>query len=205
MNTSPITTLFLDIGGVLLTNGWDHKLRKQTAEHFQIDFEEMSSRHHITYDTYESGKSSWEDYLEKIIFYKPQDFDSNDVKRYVLEAARPLQNTIDLIRKLRSVYQLKIAVVSNEGRELAVDRIERFQLREFVDFFVVSAFVHLRKPDLDIYRLALDVAQVKPEQVAYIEDRDLLVEVASKLGIHGIHHREEANTREALAQLGLTL
>jgi len=205
MNASSITTLFLDIGGVLLTNGWDQKLRKQTADHFGLDFEEMSSRHHITYDTYENGKSSWDEYLEKIIFYQPRDFSYADVKRYILEAARPLQDTIDLIRRVRSVYQLKVVVVSNEGRELAMDRIERFQLSEFVDFFVVSAFVHFRKPDLDIYRLALDVAQVKPEQVAYIEDRDLLVEVASKLGISGISHRNEEGTRQELAKLGLKL
>ncbi len=205
MNMFPITTLFLDIGGVLLTNGWDRKLRKQTAEHFGVDFEEMSNRHHITYDTYESGKSTWDEYLEKIIFFEPREFSYDDVKRYILEAAHPLQDMIDLIRSVRSVHQLKVAVVSNEGRELAMDRIARFQLKEFVDFFVVSAFVHFRKPDLDIYRIALDVAQVKPEQVAYIEDRDLLVEVAAQLGIHGVLHRKEAETRKELAKLGLTL
>lgn len=203
--SASITTLFLDIGGVLLTNGWDRSLRQQTAEHFGIDFEEMSNRHHITYDTYESGKSSLEDYLGKIIFYEPRAFSFADVKRYILEGARPLQDTIDLIRKLRSVYQLKVAVVSNEGRDLAMDRIERFHLKEFVDFFIVSAFVHFRKPDLDIYRLALDVAQVNPKNVAYVEDRHLLVEVASKLGIHGVLHRNEAETRRELAKLGLTL
>ncbi len=200
-----ITTLFLDIGGVLLTNGWDHKIRQQTAAHFGIDFEEMSSRHHITYDTYESGKSTWEEYLEKIIFYEARSFSIDEVKQYILEGAQPLQDTIDLICKLRSVYQLKVAVVSNEGRDLAVDRIERFGLRKFVDFFIVSAFVHFRKPDLDIYRLALDVAQVKPGEVAYVEDRPLLVEVASKLGIRGVIHRNEAETRQGLAKLGLTL
>jgi putative hydrolase of the HAD superfamily len=204
-NLPSITTLFLDIGGVLLTNGWDSKLRKRTAEHFGIDFEEMSNRHHITYDTYESGKSSFEEYLRRIIFYEPRNFSFDDVKHYIFQSAEPFQETIDLIRKLRSVYHLKVAVVSNEGRDLAIDRIERFHLKEFVDFFVVSAFVHFRKPDLDIYRLALDVAQVAPENVAYVEDRHLLVEVASRLGIHGVLHRSELETRKELAQLGLTL
>ncbi len=112
---------------------------------------------------------------------------------------------IDLVTRLKAVYGLRVAVVSNEGREVAEDRIERFNLKGFVDFFIVSAFVHFRKPDLDIYRLAIDVAQVKPQQVAYIEDRPLLCEVASRLGINSVLNRNATETREKLAKLGLVL
>lgn len=205
MATSPITTLFLDIGGVLLTNGWDTDLRKQTAEHFGLNYEEIYHRHHVTYDTYEEGKMTLEEYLGQIIFYEPRNFTPEDVTRYILEQAKPYQDMIDLVTRLRAVYKLRVAVVSNEGREIAVDRIERFRLKDFVDFFVVSAFVHFRKPDLDIYRLALDVAQVRPEEVAYIEDRPLLCEVASRLGINAVLNRNAAETREKLAELGLSL
>lgn len=202
---TPITTLFLDIGGVLLTNGWDTDLRKQTAAHFGLDYEEIYHRHHVTYDTYEEGKMTLDEYLHQIIFYENRSFSAKDVKNYILEQARPYQDTIDLVKRLKAVYGLRVAVVSNEGREVAEDRIHRFHLKEFVDFFVVSAFVHFRKPDLDIYRLALDVAQVKPEQVAYLEDRPLLCEVAGRLGIHSVLNRTAAETREKLAALGLIL
>jgi len=202
---TPITTLFLDIGGVLLTNGWDTDLRKQTAAHFGLDYEEIYHRHHVTYDTYEEGKMTLDEYLHQIIFYEKRSFSARDVKNYILEQARPYQDTIDLVKRLKAVYGLRVAVVSNEGREVAEDRIHRFRLKEFVDFFVVSAFVHFRKPDLDIYRLALDVAQVKPEQVAYLEDRPLLCEVAGRLGIHSVLNRTTAETREKLAALGLIL
>jgi putative hydrolase of the HAD superfamily len=205
MNPSGITTLFLDIGGVLLTNGWDTELRKQTAEHFQVDYAELDHRHRVTYDTYEEGKMSLETYLRQIIFFEPRDFTAADVQSYILEQAKPYQNTMDLVQRLKAVYGLKIAVVSNEGREIAEDRIARFHLKDFVDFFIVSAFVHFRKPDLDIYRLALDVAHVQPQEVAYIEDRPLLCEVASGLGIHSVLNRSSAETREILAGLGLAL
>lgn len=205
MAQTPITTLFLDIGGVLLTNGWDTELRKKTAAHFGLDYEEIYHRHHVTYDTYEEGKMSLDEYLWQIIFYQKRDFTPDDVKKYILEEAKPHQDMIDLVTRLKAVYGLRVAVVSNEGREVAEDRIERFNLKNFVDFFIVSAFVHFRKPDLDIYRLAIDVAQVKPQQVAYIEDRPLLCEVASRLGINSVLNRNATETREKLAKFGLVL
>ena len=200
-----ITTLFLDIGGVLLTNGWDTALRKKTAEHFGVDYCELDHRHRVTYDTYEEGKMTLETYLRQIIFYEPRPFSPTDVQSYILEQAAPHEDMIGLVKKLRAVYGLRVAVVSNEGREIAEDRIRRFRLKEFVDFFVVSAFVHFRKPDLDIYRLALDVAQVAPENVAYIEDRPLLCEVAASIGINSVLNRVHAETRAKLDSLGLTL
>lgn len=205
MTETPITTLFLDIGGVLLTNGWDTALRKKTADHFGVDYEELDHRHRVTYDTYEEGKMTLETYLRQIIFFQARDYTAEDVTTFILEQATPYEETISLVKKLKAVYGLRVAVVSNEGREIAEDRIRRFHLKDFVDFFVVSAFVHFRKPDLDIYRLALDVAQVHPKQVAYLEDRPLLCEVAATLGIHSVLNWEPAETRKKLADLGLGL
>jgi len=200
-----VTTLFLDIGGVLLTNGWDTALRKKTAAHFGVDYTELDHRHRVTYDTYEEGKMTLQRYLDQVIFFEPRAFSCDDVVRFILEDARPYDDMISLVKKLRAVYGLRIAVVSNEGREIAEDRIRRFGLKDFVDFFIVSAFVHLRKPDEDIYRLALDVAQVRPPEVAYIEDRPLLCEVAAGLGIRAVLNRDAAGSRAALAEMGLTL
>lgn len=205
MKVPSISTLFLDIGGVLLTNGWDTALRKKTTEHFGVDYSEFDHRHQITFYTFEEGKMTLEAYLRQVIFFTPRAYTPADVKKYILEQARPFQETIEFIKRLKAVYGLKVAVVSNEGREIAEDRISRFKLKEFVDFFIVSAFVHFRKPDLDIYHLALDVAQVHPERVAYIEDRPLLCEVAHSLGIHSILHRDLAETRQVLETLGLRL
>ncbi len=112
---------------------------------------------------------------------------------------------IDLVRKLKDRYGLKVAVVSNKGRELTEYRVRRFELGKLADFFISSCFVHFRKPDADIYRIALDIAQVQPSQVIYIEDRPMFVEVAQSLGIHGIYHTGFESTRAALESVGLSL
>jgi putative hydrolase of the HAD superfamily len=205
MTAPSITHLFTDLGGVLLTNGWDRGLRKIVAERFGIDRAEMDERHHLTYDTYESGKMGLDVYLQRVVFWEPRSFTPQDVVEFILGQARAFPEMIELVCRLKDKHRLKVAVLSNEGRELTVDRIERFGLKSFVDFFVVSSFVHFRKPDLDIYRVALDIAQAEPGRVAYIDDRQMFTEVAARLGIRAVWHREYASTRAALAELGLTL
>jgi len=203
--TEPVSTLFLDIGGVLLTNGWDRVARRRAAASFHLDYEEMNERHHLTFDTYEEGKLSLDEYLERVVFHEPRHFTRNEFREFMLEQSRPLPGMIDLICRLKSRHRLKVAVVSNEGRELTEYRIRTFGLGRFIDFFVASCFVHFRKPDRDIYRIALDIAQVAPEQVLYIEDRPMFVEVAASLGIRGIVHQDHETTRRELAALGLAL
>lgn len=196
-----IKALFLDIGGVLMTNGWDHALRKKAADKFQIEYEEMDSRHRLVFDTYETGKLSFDEYLNQIIFFKKRSCSIQEVKKFIFESVQPFERMIDYFKKVKKEHGLKVGVVSNEGRELGMDRIRRFNLTSFVDFFIVSSFVHLRKPDPDIYRMALDVMQIPADQIAYIDDRQLLTEVAQRLGIRGIHHEGEESTRRALEAL----
>lgn len=200
---SPITHIFTDLGGVLLTNGWDRALRHKTAARFGVDPEQMDERHHLTYDTYESGKMGLDAYLDRIIFYEPRSFSHENVKDFILGEARAFPEMIDLVCGLKARHGLKVAVVSNEGREVTADRIQRFRLAEFVDFFIVSSYVHFRKPDEDIFRIALDIAQAEPARTVYIEDRQMFVEVAASVGLRALWHRSYDSTRAALAELGL--
>jgi len=200
-----ITHLFTDLGGVLLTNGWDRGLRKLVAARFEVDPAEMDERHHLTYDTYEAGKISLSEYLRRVIFWEPRAFTEQQVVDFMLEQARSFPEMIELVKSVKEKHRLKVGVVSNEGRELTADRIRRFGLKEFVDFFVVSSYVHFRKPDEDIFRIALDIAQAEPGQVAYLDDRHMFVEVAARLGMRAIWHRDLDSTRAAFAELGLTL
>ena len=204
MTTPSIKTLFLDIGGVLLTNGWDHTMRQQAAEKFGLDYEEMNERHHLTFDTYEAGKLSLDEYLDRVVFCRERHFTHEVFKEFMFAQSQPYPQMIKLTESLKARYRLKVAAVSNEGRELTAFRIKKFELGTFIDFFVSSCFVHYRKPDPDIFRMALDMAQVSPEHVVYIEDRPMFVEVACSLGLHAIHHINMETTRAALADLGLT-
>lgn len=199
------TALFLDIGGVLLTNGWDHAARQRAAERFHLDQKELDERHHLTFDTYEAGKLTLAQYLNRLVFYQERPFSRDEFVDFMYTQSQPYPEMIAHLQALKERYHLKVAAVSNEGRELTEYRIKTFQLGDLVDFFISSCFVHFRKPDEDIYRVALDIAQVQPGQVIYIDDRPMFVEVARGLGINGIHHTGLESTRAALAEAGLSL
>jgi putative hydrolase of the HAD superfamily len=205
MAAPSISTLFLDVGGVLLTNGWDRSARKRAVEKFGLDPAEMEDRHNLVFYRFEEGRLSLDEYLNWAVFYRERPFSREAFKEFMFAQSQAYPETFRLIRSLKDRYRLKVAVVSNEGRELTIQRIQKFRLAEFVDCFVSSCFVHYRKPDADLYRTALDLTQVPPAEVVYIEDRAMFVEVAQSLGIRSIHHVGYESTREALAALGLVL
>jgi len=204
-NSNLITTLFLDIGGVLLSNGWGHESRKAAADFFKLDYSEMQDRHKLTMVTYEEGKLTLSEYLNRIVFYQKRSFTLSQFRKFMFAQTTPHLEMIELIRQLKEKYQLKIAVVNNEARELNEFRIKKFKLNQFVDFFISSCFVHLRKPDADIFRIALDIAQVPAEHVVYIDDMQMFVDVAGDLGIWGIRHKNFLSTSTELAAMGLEI
>jgi putative hydrolase of the HAD superfamily len=201
--SSKITTLFLDVGGVLLTNGWDHHARKRAAKVFNLDLAEMEDRHHLTFDTYEEGKLTLDEYLKRVVFYEKRPFTPGQFRKFMFDQSKPFPEMIELVRRLKERHQLKIVLVNNEGRELNAHRIKTYKLDDFVDCFVSSCFVHFRKPDTDIFCVALDIAHVSPQHVVYIDDRALLVQVAAGLGIRGIRHTDCKSTAKKLAAWGL--
>lgn len=203
MKQRKISALFLDIGGVLLTNGWDRNMRKKAAEHFHLEYDELDERHHMTFDTYEEGKLSIDEYLNLVIFHKKRSFTSSNFKKFLFSQTEPLPEMIKMFKSISQKKSLKVGAISNEGRELTVYRISSFGLKEFIQFFICSSFVHFRKPDKDIYRLALDVGQVTPEQSLYIDDRKLHAEVARSLGMNTIHHTDIDKTKRILSDYGL--
>ncbi|MGA9191649.1 MAG: HAD-IA family hydrolase [Anaerolineales bacterium] len=200
-----IKTLFLDIGGVLLTNGWDHEARRRACETFDLDRADVEERHHLTFDTYEEGKLNLDTYLKRVVFHKDRTFTPEAFRQFMFDQSQPLTDTLNLVRAIKTRFGLKTAAVSNEGRELTVYRIQQFELGSIIDFFVSSCFVHFRKPDPDIYSIALDISQSQPDEVIYVDDRLMFVQVAKEMGIHGIHHTGVGPTRNQLAELGLDL
>lgn len=198
-----IKALFLDIGGVLLTNGWDRHARERAAANFKLEPAAMEELHHLTFDAYEEGKLTLEAYLDRVVFYRARPFSRAQFRRFMFAQSKPYPGMISLVRGLKAKYGLKLAVVSNEGRELNSYRVRKFGLASFVDLFISSCFVHLRKPDTDIFRLALDIAQVPARQAVYIENTPMFARVAEGLGIRSVLHSDLGATRARLAALGL--
>jgi putative hydrolase of the HAD superfamily len=138
-----------------------------------------------------------------VVFYEERSFSADDFKSFMFSRSQPYEEMLALVRSIKAHNPLKIITVSNEGREVNDYRIRKFKLEQLIDTFISSCFVHYRKPDTDIYRIALDVSQTTPDEVAYIEDRPLFVEVANSLGIHGIQHIDAPTTAAELAKLGI--
>ena len=199
---SPFSCLFLDVGGVVLTDGWDHHARKRAATKFRLDVPEMEARHHLLFETYEEGKFTLEDYLGRVVFYKRRTFTRDQFRSFMFAQSKSHPEMLGLIAELKLRYRLKVYVVSNEGRELNLHRIHKFKLDEFVDSFISSCFVHIRKPDRDIFRLALDIAQTPAEQILYIDDQPIFVQVAEDMGIKSILHTNYRSTCVKLASFG---
>jgi len=202
---SPVSTLFLDIGGVILSNGWGHESRRLAAEKFDLDYSDLEERHHLTFVTFEEGKLTLNEYLNRVVFYQKRAFTAYQFQEFMFNQSTPYPEMIEFIIKLKVKNKLKIAVVNNEARELNEHRILKFNLNRFVDFYISSCFIHFRKPDADIFRMALDIAQVPVENVVYIENTALFVDVARDLGIRSILHRNYLSTSLELASLGLKI
>ena len=202
-NASAIRCVFVDIGGVLLTNGWDHCARRRAVAKFELNWAEMEERHRLTFEIHEEGKLTFEEYLNLVVFYEKRPFTRGQFRRFMCEQSKPYGDMIEMVAQLKARHGLKIAVVSNESLELNAYRIRKFRLDGFVDSFISSCFVHLRKPDANIFRLALDITQTTANQVLYIENTPMFVQIARGLGIRSILHTDYESTRAQLASLGL--
>ena len=193
--------LFVDVGGVLLTNGWDHHMREDAAQRFGLDLVEMNQRHALTFDTYEIGKISLDVYLQRVVFYQPRSFTPDQFKQFMFSQSKALPGMIEMIREFKEQCSLSVVALSNEGAELMLHRIKTFKMNEFIDFFICSCFTGYRKPDLEIYQLALNMVQVLPEEVIYIDDRKMLTEIGSQLGMRVIHHKTLEETKKKLSEI----
>lgn len=203
--TPPIKLLLLDIGGVLLTDGWETRSREKAAELFSLDAVELNQRHRNTFDAYESGKITLDEYLDLIIFYEERSFSREEFKEFMMAQSQPYPDTIEYIAQLKQQYHLPIATVNNEPLELNEHRINTYHLKKIIDVFVSSCYVNMRKPDPKMYQLALNMMQAKPKETLYIDDRKVYTEIAAKLGINAIHHTGLASTQQQLAGFGLIL
>jgi putative hydrolase of the HAD superfamily len=203
MNNMKISCLFLDIGGVLLSNGWGHEFRQLAIKHFNIDG--MEERHRLIYITYEEGRISLDEYLDRTVFYKSRDFTRTELLNFIYSLSTADTDMIDFIRKIKLQYGLKIIAVSNESREINEYRINTFKLNEIFDFYVSSCYVNVRKPDPKIFQIALDGAQVPANEIVYIDDKQMFIDIAKDLGINGICHTDYLSTAKALAEFGFTI
>ena len=202
---STITTIFFDIGGVLLTDGWGHDSRRAAAEHFGLDWDEYVDRHEKVAHAIETNRMSLEQYLTRTVFYRPRSFTREEFRDYIFAQSQPKPESIELAKRLAMSQKYFMATINNEILELNVYRIESFGLRGIFPIFFSSCFLGIRKPDEAIYRTALQVTQRRPDQCVFIDDREVNLECPHELGLSTIRFREVEQLRSQLGELRVIL
>jgi putative hydrolase of the HAD superfamily len=200
---SRISAIFWDVGGVLLTNAWDRAQRERALAQFKLDQAEFDDRHEMVVSSFERGKISLDEYLERTVFYRPRPFTREVFKECIFSLSQPLPGALELARELANSGKYFMSTINNESKELNLYRIQTFGLREIFALFVSSCFVGLRKPEKGIYRLALEITQKPPEECCFVDDRPLNLECARGLGMHTIEMKDAAQLREEMQELGV--
>ncbi|PYX48468.1 MAG: hydrolase [Acidobacteria bacterium] len=200
---APIRAIFWDVGGVLLSNAWDHTQRAAALEHFHLDADEFQSRHEMLVSSFERGKITLEDYLDRTVFYRTRSFSRDEFRDYMFSLSQPFPVVLQFAQALADSGKYFMGTINNESRELNYDRIEKFGMRKMFQLFISSCFVGYRKPEIDIYRLALETTQIPAEQCCFIDDRPLNLESAAKVGMHAIEMSVIEQLRSDLEKLGV--
>ncbi len=198
-----VTTLFWDVGGVILTNGWDRVSRKLAATQFNLDWEDFQDRHDLCFPALESGQITLDQYLDRIVFYRARPFTREEFKAFMFAQSQPYPEARAIVEQLARSGKYLLATLNNEPRELNDYRIERFGLRRDFTAFFSSCYVGARKPEEGIYRMALQITQRAPEECLFIDDRALNLECARRLGMRTIHYQNAAQLRAELRENGV--
>lgn len=200
-----ITTIFFDIGGVILTNGWDRDARREAAQAFRLDWEDFQDRHDLSFPAFDAGQITLNQYLDRTLFYRPRSFTREEFTAFMFAQSKEYPETRGILSALARTGKYLIGAINNEPLELNQYRIEAFQLRRDFQFFFSSCYLNARKPEETIYRIALEVTQRAPENCVFIDDRALNLESPRRLGMNIVHHQNAPQLRNELQTLGIAV
>ena len=200
-----ITTLFWDIGGVVLTNGWDRESRRAAAQAFQLDSEDFQDRHDLSFPAFDSGQITLDQYLDRTLFYRSRTFTREEFTAFMFAQSREYPETRAVLSAAARTGKYFIASINNEPLELNNYRIEAFNLRKDFTAFFSSCYLHSRKPEEAIFRIALEVTQRPAEECVFIDDRPLNLENPRRLGMNVVHHRNAPQLVADLKSLGIAV
>jgi putative hydrolase of the HAD superfamily len=200
---SQITTLFFDIGGVILTNGWDSVARRAAISRFQLDFQEFEQRHLLANPAFERGQMTLDEYLEKTIFHSRRTFSPREFEEFMYAQSQAMPESLEFVQRIARSRRYTVATISNEGAEINAYRIAKFSLRDIFSAFFSSCYVGIQKPNVEIYEMAMHVLQRGAEESIFIDDRAENIEGARKAGMNTIEFKNVAQLAAELKNFGV--
>lgn len=203
-----ITTIFWDLGGVVLTNAWDRDQRVKVLNEFNItsdeQLNEFGDRHREVAAPFETGRFSLKEYLNLTLFGMPQVFTHGQFQEKMFEQSKPLPG-LEVLKQVSATGKYYLASLNNESLELNEHRIRHFELRDHFDAFFSSCYLNTMKPNPEIYRAALNISHRKPEECVFIDDRAQNVEAARRCGLNAIVYSDPEQLRAELAKLNVSI
>ena len=198
----PFDVILFDVGGVLLTNGWDHAERAAAVERFQLDAASFEASHLAAVDAWERGEITLDAYLYAAVFNQPRDFSREDFFAFMLAQSKLLPGgALGILAELAASNPCMLGCLNNEARETNDYRFDKFGLRRYFKVSLSSCYIGLRKPEPAMYRRALDILGVPPQRVLFIDDREENVAGAAAAGIHAFRFTGESALRSELEKL----
>ncbi len=198
-----IAVIFFDVGGVCLTNGWDHISREKSTKKFSFDYEEMEKRHKPVFKKFEKGKLSLNEYLDEVVFFKKRNFSKEAFTEFMFAQSKPISTTLNILDKLSDKY--KLATLNNESKELNKFRINKFRLDKYFECFFSSCYLGVRKPEPEIFYKALHILHKEPDECLFIDDREENYQSARAFGLNTILLDETGSLREKLINFGIEI
>lgn len=187
MFMTKITHLFFDLGGVCLTNGWDHVSREIAARQFGYDLPATEIRHKRVFEDFEIGKISLDRYLDEAIFFQERAFSKKEFVEFMYGQSKAHQSSLDILQKLSAEKKYCLSAFNNESFELNEYRINTFGLKQYFTNFFSSCFMGIVKPNLEIYKKVLLITQTVGEQCLLIDDREKNTAAAAECGFQILH------------------
>ncbi len=200
----PFDVILFDVGGVLLTNGWDHDERAAAAAKFGLDSQELEARNAKVYAAWESNEINRGQYLDAAVFYEPRSFSRDEFFNFILAQSKLLADgALQILVELSAANRYFIGALNNEARETNDFRFAKFGLRRYFKVAFSSCYVGLRKPDPAIYRRALDILGSAPNRTLFIDDRQENVNGAAGVGMKAIRFTGAGALKAELGKMGV--
>jgi putative hydrolase of the HAD superfamily len=200
-----ISTIFFDVGGVCLTNGWDHIYREKSTKQFSLDYEELEKRHKPVFKYFEKGKLSLDEYLNEVVFFKERNFSKKDFVDFMYSRSHAFNTTLTILDNLFSKKKYQLATINNESRELNKYRIYKFGLVKYFECFFSSCYLGVRKPEPKIFYMALHILHKNSGECLFIDDREENYHAAKNFGLNSILLDEPKNLQSKLEEFNIEI
>ncbi len=200
----PFDAILFDVGGVLLTNGWDHCERAIVLDQFRLDRAEFEARHSGPNDAWERDLITAKEYLDETVFYEPRDFSHREFLDEIFAQSKLLPDGgSGILQELAASHKCMLGVLNNEAREPNEYRFKTFGIRDHLKVAFSSCYLGLRKPGSAIYLRALDILGTPPQRVLFIDDRAENAAAAETVGMRAIRFEGAAELMGQLGELGV--